>query len=324
MIYLNALIWALHRLADKIPWLKKLRDIGAVLIVLAAIPALFYLTTHFKGRITIPSPFPASTASTSPQQPARNYTNGICDGAYGTDFRHDDETIKFFDVKLQDGCFSGFVGLPKNWTHWQAQLLHNDPNAWVAEWWGGWDKPLGPFTNVQLLSPERSAWYVPSNLVRLQGKGTIRFYCVTGNCPENQPGAESSPRRSSKPIPPVSNTSPNLDVVMDECHREAVPMLKCSGHISNKTDYLLKVAVGNSPVVDDDGNDVGVTPGMSMNHIQFTGDGGFTRLMPQVSTKFEFTLEDNYVKVRTLSMTLNFRVGTDEEQMFFFKDVPVY
>ena len=153
---------------------------------------------------------------------------------------------------------------------------------------------------------------------------TIRFYCVTGNCRENQPGAESSPRRSSKPIPPVSNTSPNLDVVMDECHREAVPMLKCSGHISNKTDYLLKVAVGNSPVVDDDGNDVGVTPGMSMNHIQFTGDGGFTRLMPQVSTKFEFTLEDNYVKVRTLSMTLNFRVGTDEEQMFFFKDVPVY
>jgi hypothetical protein len=158
--------------------MKKLINIGTILIIAGII---VFLTVHYSrvlppiGKLTKSEPRPA------PPSP-RNYTYAICDDAYKSDVRHDDKTIAFFDVKLHDGCFSGLVGLPKNWNSWQSQLLHNDPNAWVAYWWAGWDKPYGPFTNAQLVAPSNDSLHPPSNLVRLEGQGTLRFYCVAGNC----------------------------------------------------------------------------------------------------------------------------------------------
>jgi hypothetical protein len=151
--------------------------------VLAILGGVIYLTVQYGPSI---SPIGDRTTGAVPTPAPRQYSYAICDDAYKTDVRHDNETIEFFDVKLHDGCFSGYVGLPKNWQTYQGQLLHNDPSAWVAEWWSGWDHPIGPFTSGQLDSPDWQSMRVPSNHVRLQGRGTMRFYCTVGNCPSSR------------------------------------------------------------------------------------------------------------------------------------------
>jgi len=116
---------------------------------------------------------------TAPAAPTLNYTTMICDNAYQTETHHDDEDIPYFDVVLHEGCFSGFVSTPTKWRTWQGQILHNQPDAWAAYWFGGWPKPYGPYPMNQINSDQIHFDYTPSNRVRLQGKGTLRFYRIT-------------------------------------------------------------------------------------------------------------------------------------------------
>lgn len=122
----------------------------------------------------------------------RNYSVAICDDAYKTDVRHENQRLAFFDVPLYEGCFSGLVALPSGWSNWQSQLIGRDSKDWVAIWWAGWDNPRGPLTREQLLTPDTRSPSIPSKYVRLEGHGTLRFYCVSSG------GMRSCPIENSK------------------------------------------------------------------------------------------------------------------------------
>lgn len=97
----------------------------------------------------------------------------VCEDAWEQeqDLNYENFTGRYFDVTLREGCWGGYVTLPKAWTSgWHSQVLGNDPGTWIAYWFPGY--PLaGPFgRNAVMEFP-----YHPMEF-RLQGKGTFRFY----------------------------------------------------------------------------------------------------------------------------------------------------
>lgn len=124
--------------------------------------------------------FMHSDPKPQPPQVTVNYTKNICDDAYKTeDHQHENENPEFIDVNLQEGCFSGFVAIPKAWTNWQDQMLHPGPNDWVAVWYQGWEAPAGPYTAAQINTQKINFGTVPSKYVRLEGSGVYRYYRIT-------------------------------------------------------------------------------------------------------------------------------------------------
>lgn len=264
---------------------------------------------HYSPDILKPSP-PGATM---------NYTQNICDDAYTTEKHYDDKEIPYVDVPLHEQCFSGFVGLPRKWRSWQWQLLHNNDSNWAAMWWRGSENPLPAQWNRELNSPNEHLW-LPSMDVRVEGRGTLRFYCTVG-CPEPAQQSKSnvgkaeaavpSPPRKIIPMRPTSGSNDLLELEIDECSEPSVPRIECYGYMTNRTEYLENVALYESYVVDDDGN----TPHLSA---QFSN----AKLMPGVREKFQLMFDDSYVAVKTLNFTLNFSFH-NQNLTYLFKNVPV-
>jgi hypothetical protein len=139
---------------------------GLVIIVLA----FFALRSCFRTE-----PKPQAQA-----QPSVNYTQNICEDAYKTEnHRYENENPEYIDVILREGCFSGYVSIPKAWTDWQRQMLHPASDDWLAMWYQGWQAPAGPYWAGTVNSQRIQFQDVPTKLVRLEGKGTLRIYRIT-------------------------------------------------------------------------------------------------------------------------------------------------
>jgi hypothetical protein len=115
-------------------------------------------------------------SSAEQQNPHRNYSPQICEDAYKSTTQNENNP-DHFDIALHEGCFSGFVSIPKDWRQWQEQLLGDDPTVWVAHWYRGWPEPRGPLSQNQVNNVVQTEM-VPSYQLRLQGRGTLRFYRV--------------------------------------------------------------------------------------------------------------------------------------------------
>lgn len=264
-----------------------------------------------------------------PTQSASTYTRLICENAYSTEKHYDDKNIPYVDVDLVDKCFSGYIGLPKKWTGFQGQMLHPSSDDWVAEWFAGNYNPAGPYTAELINSMKMNPQQVTSSMnVRLQGKGKIRFYCITG-CPEPSAATINEPAglpQSSGPLVPdetparqlaitkvlpMSGESGDLHVEIDQCEKLPPNHINCFGYIVNQSDNLGSFDVYRIKGTDDDGNTIDAS-------------GWNTRgsLMPGVRQKFIFKMNDDYQKVQSVNVECTI-VWRNQGLTYAFKDIPV-
>jgi hypothetical protein len=143
-------------------------------------------------------------------RPRYNYTPNICDDAYQTeDHTHANVNSPYVDVVLKEGCFSGFVELPKAWRRWREQFLGADDGSWVSEWWSGTPNPRRIFNYSQLSSDTEDYQVNTPYLVRLQGKGTVRIFRILD---DGSSAKSTPPAQPAKPAVLPSSASPTPDV----------------------------------------------------------------------------------------------------------------
>jgi hypothetical protein len=116
---------------------------------------------------------------TGPQPPPPitgvNYSIQLCDGPRGKPEHHENEIVQKIDIPLGEGCYSGFVSLPRRWGPYQFQLRGTDKSDWMAFWCGGNPIPYGPYSYEQINA------YTPFRCngdLRLEGKGVTRFFAM--------------------------------------------------------------------------------------------------------------------------------------------------
>lgn len=114
-----------------------------------------------------------------------NYSALLCDDAFQTerDYRDNNrfgqyDNLTHIDITLKPGCFGGMVSLPdtNDWRFWRAQLIHNDPKAWVAFWVYGQPNPSLPAPLVEF--NQSMTTITRFSQFRLEGQGTLRIYKI--------------------------------------------------------------------------------------------------------------------------------------------------
>lgn len=227
---------------------KRLIRLGAVcvavLLVAGATILFVWRAPHIAGRATA-SPLPI------------NYTRNICDDAYETEKNYAKVNPPYIDVPLQDGCFSGFIHLPEKWNSWQVQFRPG--GVWMAEWYGGWNNPAGPFTADQVSAAQLPGGTMPSREVRYQGKGTLRIYRLTGDMSNTTaPGdlaraQPAAPAHDPAPTLPDLGASKDYRFVLEQCSRSG-EKIECWGYMTNETDTTANVWLHQMRATDDEGH----------------------------------------------------------------------
>jgi hypothetical protein len=311
-------------LFDKVRWIK----IG---IVVAGVLIFFGLITYFVRHQ------PKISAGTS--NDALGYKPIVCLDADEKD--HSKENPQYVLVKLQPGCFSGFITVPDTWHTWQHQMAEEGPKDWVAEWYAGWEQPQGPW-----MANRVNGGLVPLNnttrKVRVQGQGTFVLYRITGDegqvkektketheksgkdqgdTPNPTPTVDATPAPATamlrKPTPPVSGLGTGYTFVIDECHRSGERVL-CSGKAANTTDASSRLSSYTSRAVDDEGNSIQV------NGVQFSDGNILQKLMPNVPVSFTIFVDDPHQNAKKLNFELHVSFeGASGFDNLVFKDIPI-
>jgi hypothetical protein len=127
--------------------------------------------------ILVEPPTPLPIVGPPVAAPAYKFSLNICNAQDKTELHYENQDPPNFEVQLRPTCFSGFVFIPVRWQQWRVQFLGQDHSAWEAYWYQGWAQPRGPITYDQLMMSAQTEQF-PSKMVRLQGKGTLRFYKI--------------------------------------------------------------------------------------------------------------------------------------------------
>lgn len=141
-------------------WQWKLRVLAFLAIACTAI-AITLISRSVGARYTQPT----ATINYSPTK--------ICDDAFTENLDHTNDAISYFDVKLREGCFGGFITVPKIWKgDWHTQPVGDATGYWEAVWPEGRSQGLGPYkaNDPTTLNLSSSAHF------RAQGHGTTRYY----------------------------------------------------------------------------------------------------------------------------------------------------
>lgn len=267
------------------------------------------------------------------------YTQNICDNAYETEVNYQKQNPPYIDVKLADKCFSGFITLPAKWGAWQSQFLGSDPADWVAAWGAGVAIPDPPQSQQQVNS-QTTRIHVPQNKLRLEGKGMLRFYRITG---EGEPtplavnGKPSTtepteghlegapvplgpppPPKVYHPVLPTSGENAFYSMQIQECARNG-ERIDCWGFMKNNTNEPIEVHLARGEAVDDLGNSTAYS---GYNSTWAFDSGEFARLIPTRPTKFHILVRDSHPEVKTLDFDCMTTMN-DAKNEFVFKDVPV-
>lgn len=268
-----------------------------------------------------------------------NSTRLICDDSYLTTANYEDKNPPFIDFLLHEGCFTGWITLPRNWESWQSQFLQHQTNTWVMEWWDGWQDPIGSFNNDQFttaLSPTQ----VPSKHVRLQGNGVIRFYRtgMARNEPDTPPiaferaavrteapgqQAPDSPSNRAKPPPPLLHRQPvegvqdKILLTIELCERVSPQSIECWGYVSNLHDESSNVSLYRADVVDGKGNSFN----LSTNGQFYFSTGHSFNIPAGSSVKYTLKIPDEDQDTQTFTLYLD--VSNPRDLEYTFRDVPV-
>jgi hypothetical protein len=137
---------------------RRLKSIAIVFVGLGVV--VFLVNVALSMRVRSPLTQPA----------AINYNqNTICPDAFDEDLDFSKKNIRYFDVKLHEGCFGGFVHIPGSWHTWETQPVGDQSGYWIAFWIANESNARGPFYL-------NSKYNLTLNVTRLQGHGTVRFY----------------------------------------------------------------------------------------------------------------------------------------------------
>lgn len=297
--------------------------VGGFVIVCVALSILI-LTIHFVTKSA------ASNSLAATPNMSGSFSHQICNDAYQTETHYDKENPPYIDIRLKDGCFGGFVGLPAKWQTWQTQMLGSDPTDWVAYWAAGVTQPVGPYSATQANSKSITL-SVPQGQLRLQGKGTLRFYRITGDMhstpapatpPERAesglPAAPPQPQKPLHPAEPSLGASTEYSMVVEQCVRNG-ERIDCRGYVKNKMDEPMQLELKRGNSVDDMGNSV---PFSAYNGSWAFDSGNRQKLIPSVRMNFSIKIQNPHMKAKTLALdlTTDWR-GSDNE--LIFKDIPI-
>jgi hypothetical protein len=253
-----------------------------------------------------------------------SYRPLICENAYQTEDHHyETQNPPYIDSPpLTEGCFSGFIGIPKKWKSWQTQMRGSNAGDWVAEWYAGWNAPVGPFTQAQINSG-RINFNNVGYTVRFQGKGALRIYRITGDM--NSTSAPSGKRQTTEPekdpppILPHSGANKDYSFVLEQCERNG-EAIDCWGYATNKTDAATRhLHFKDSHAQDDEGHPffLGIITG------GFRFDNGFQqKLLPGAKTRFYVRVADPHMNVKKVTLALNVSWAGRYDSLIF-NDVPV-
>jgi len=281
------------------------------------------------------------STQTAVTAPSGNFSRMICDNAYQTEMHYDNDNPPFIDFKLKEGCFSGFITMPKAWRSWQGQMLDNDPTDWEALWASGVQEPYGPWSATQINSGKIQNVSMPEKKMRLEGKGTVRFYPTVNDANTTPPAESERPANGSAKrvagteaavpaaplppqlprhhIPPAKGANPEYDIFIEQCVHNG-ERIDCWGLVTNKiADESVGLSLADSDAVDDMGNssrseiDYGPHPGPFMPQKD---------LIPGRPTKFFIKVYDAHIGVKSLAFNITTRWrGSDNK--YYFPDVPV-
>jgi hypothetical protein len=146
------------------------------------------------------------------------------------------------------------------------------------------------------------------------------------------PNHVEPPEYKKTPTPPATGAIIGASVVIDECHRPDIYHIICIGELTNTTDAPEQIFLGDSTVVDDEGNSFFINGG-------FEGAGGFTLgeiangsgggggafepFMPGVATKFSTHIKDGHQNVRSVSLMLGFNLEDGGHSRLTFPRIAV-
>lgn len=272
---------------------------------------------------------------------AGNFSRLVCDDAYQTeDHSQESRNPPYVDMRLREGCFSGFISLPKTWTNWQEQFIGSAPDDWVSYWYKGLSAPYGPYSEAQVNSETINIGTVPFPALRVEGHGVIRFYRITtqsysdastpppsrplGERHSAQPEAGQSAPPKEQPVhltAPTSRQDSDFPMMLGTCHRLS-DRIECWGFVKNTTDAPSLVYLMDSTAVDDEGRSFFLGSAFGAN-IRFD-QGDMERLMPNVNTRFVVDVPDPHENVKSVNLQLNTEWGTPERHAHaIFENIPV-
>ena len=298
----------------------------------------------------------ASYQACAPHRPAQaivptNYQQRFCDDASLTDYS--DRNPDQITVTLREGCFGDHTKLPRAWSTYFIQKSRNQGD-WAAVWCAGHSNPGEPRPYYEDMGTTFQGCHEPNHGTWeffLQGRGTITFvrtgmnpeYAAQSQQPALQPKAESGPETAAQaqqvarpqqsgaqhtesvsakqykltPISPEGGDLPDYVMLVKQCYR-ADQLIKCWGTITNTTDARTSINAYDSRAFDDEGNSISVyTFGGG-----FTFSGGVLYLPPSVPLKFDVTITDPHLNVKTIDLDLN--VAWDgRHNSRVFKNIPV-
>jgi hypothetical protein len=113
--------------------------------------------------------------SPSRPNPAPTFTNRICEDSFKHDVDLTESKETHIEVVLTEGCWSGFIHLPKYWNRnddgFNVQSAGNQDGAWAAFWFASSNHADGPY------GPNLTQFYQDRGTVlRVQGHGKIVFF----------------------------------------------------------------------------------------------------------------------------------------------------
>jgi hypothetical protein len=142
----------------------------------------------------------AAKSSRPPQQQTTfvNYhANVICPDSVTEDLDFSQKNIRYFDLKLHEGCFGGFVHIPHTWHNWENEPIGDQTGFWFAIWIANESTSRGAF----FANDNHDFNY---NVARFQGHGTMRFYT---NIDAPAPTSSESSERQEPQLPQISQLS---------------------------------------------------------------------------------------------------------------------
>jgi hypothetical protein len=124
----------------------------------------------------------------------------ICDDTIEKTYDYRNDNITHFDIPLTEGCFGGFVYIPRAWHNYEIQPVGDQSGVWYALWPQG-QNPTG------VLYPNSVSDVNSGGVMRTQGHGTLRFY---SNDVAANPSPSLEKSSETKPSQPFVAKAPPL------------------------------------------------------------------------------------------------------------------
>jgi hypothetical protein len=211
----------------------------------------------------------------------------ICESSWTAPVDYRNQSPNYFDVVLTEGCWSGWVYLPRAWRVWYHTPVGDVNGWWVALWYSGQSRAAGPYRISQIGTV---SFNNVQSILRLQGHGTVRFYSnqaaeTASRHAGSQEAGNLAPLPKEPAIAPVHAGDFRFDVKL--CTENGT-RIRCYGTVTNtaREPQEFHWRGYESYVLDNLGNQTQLT-GQQFK----LGDGSGKALLPALPVAFSFVFD---------------------------------